>query len=210
MSTDASTSAEETREILLPWLKERAKDSEVLGEPLLIMLMMETDEGDRPVFSDRWDPKKTSAAALVETLLHEAFEATSGRTRTRFTIALRGDSRVRRFVLVTAAEDDDEALVSGESREPTTRSPLIPNESVLDRVLWALFAAAAVSNTAQMVKPTTDDKPTMPKGTGGGRGGSPSVASRQYTSVAADTVAQYATRVANEMLKSYRERWKKR
>lgn len=204
---------DEAKAALLPWLIERAKDAATLKQPLVGMLFLVRDvtepAAEQLIFSDPLFGHD-DVDGWVDELLEQAANACDARTgRVRFVVRIKDDSRYRRFTLhsgpIADALESNRVLAVDDDRAPE-RSSFVPSETLIDRVLWSLFAAAAISNTAQMVKPTTDDKPSTPKGTGG----RPTVASRQYTSVAADTVAQYATRVANEMLKSYRERWKKR
>lgn len=202
----------EAKAALLPWLKERAKDNAILSEGLFVTLAMVDTNANRSIFSDRLDvDAHTNVGEFVDLLLQEAADACASRPgRTMFIVAIRGDSRIKRFVLLTNVGEDDEdgALVQSDVVIDTApdgkRTPF--TEAMVDRVLWALWAAAAVANTAEFTKPTYEDKPTKATNTGG----KVTVTSRDAKMIAADSIAHYAARIADEMLKKYRERWRKR
>lgn len=193
----------EAREVLLTWIKERVKDAEILAQEIVVGLFTPNDRPDPPerlIFSERLDPKKTDLVVFVNDILDQALEdCERAPGHHKFAVRVRGDSRSKRFSLYTKN-------VASERFEGCTPEALarvaqeIEREGIEeeDRKVWVRFAAAAVSNTAQFTKPPTEaDKPKKP-GT-----------SRSFNTIAPDVVSGYAVRVADEMLRAFRARWKR-
>lgn len=189
----------EAREVLLTWLKERVKDAEILGQEIVVGLFTPTGRDDVPerlIFSDRLDPKKNEITAFVETLLDQALEdCERAPGHHRFAVRVRGDSRSKRFSLYmknVAFEGCTPEALAAVARDIDREA-----EVERDQKIWVRFAAAAVANTAAFTKPPEGEKPKKP-GT-----------SRAFNMIAPDVVSGYASRVADEMLRAFRARWKR-
>ena len=187
---------EDAEAAIVPWLTERVKDSQILRQQEIAVLLAQViEEREIPIFSDRFDPEKDIVTSFVRELLGSAAEACNRQPgRNRFVVRLKGDSRSKRFTL-HAMNVGEEAAAAPLSDPFGFVQAASEGE---DRAVWARFAAAVLSNTASFTSaPPAEDKPKKP-GT-----------SRAFNKISPEAVVGYAARVADEMLRAYRARWKK-
>ena len=189
---------EDAEAAIVPWLTERVKDSQILRQQeIAVLLAQVVEEREIPIFSDRFDPTADTVVKFVRELLVSAAEACNRQPgRNRFVVKIKGDSRSKRFTLhapnVAFEGCTPQALEAiGEEIDRSERE-------AEDRKVWTRFAAAVLSNTASFTSaPPGEDKPKKPGTT------------RAWSKVSPDAIVGYAGRVADEMLRAYRARWKK-